>query len=144
MPFVAKEREEAMRRGSAIHSYCENILWLGDAAAIPSDELVEAKAVVDAYIARHPENVFVKPAKECEVRREMPFMALVDDKLVKGIMDRVHFFPSAEDPERIVVYDFKTGKPHEENQVQIDLYVKVLRDIYGIEDISGELVYLEM
>ncbi|MBR6463248.1 UvrD-helicase domain-containing protein [bacterium] len=148
MPFVAKEREEAMRRGSAIHSYCESILWLGDTApavsAPLSDEIAEAKAVVDAYIARHPENVFIKPAKECEVRREMPFMALVDDKLVKGIMDRVHFFPSAKDPEKIVVYDFKTGHPHEENQVQIDLYVKVLRDIYGIGDISGELVYLEM
>ncbi|MBR5946110.1 PD-(D/E)XK nuclease family protein, partial [bacterium] len=147
MPFVAKEREEAMRRGSAIHSYCESILWLGDTApavsAPLSDEIAEAKAVVDAYIARHPENVFIKPAKECEVRREMPFMALVDDKLVKGIMDRVHFFPSAKDPEKIVVYDFKTGHPHEENQVQIDLYVKVLRDIYGIGDISGELVYLE-
>ena len=137
-----------MRRGSAIHSYCESILWLGDTApavsAPLSDEIAEAKAVVDAYIARHPENVFIKPAKECEVRREMPFMALVDDKLVKGIMDRVHFFPSAKDPEKIVVYDFKTGHPHEENQVQIDLYVKVLRDIYGIGDISGELVYLEM
>ena len=144
MPFVAKERDEAMRRGSAIHSYCESILWLGDAAALPSDELVEAKAVVDAYIARHPENVFVKPAEACEVRREMPFMALIEDKLVKGIMDRVHFYPSAQAPEKIVIYDFKTGKPHEENQVQIDLYVKVLRDIYGIEDITGELVYLEM
>ena len=74
----------------------------------------------------------------------MPFMALVDDKLVKGIMDRVHFFPSAQAPERIVVYDFKTGHPHEENQIQIDLYAKVLKDIYGIEDITGELVYLEM
>ena len=148
MPFVAKERDEAMRRGSAIHSYCESILWLGDTApavsAPLSDEIAEAKAVVDAYIARHPENVFVKPAKECEVRREMPFMALVDDKLVKGIMDRVHFFPSAQAPERIVVYDFKTGHPHEENQIQIDLYAKVLKDIYGIENITGELVYLEM
>ena len=146
--FVTKEREEAMRRGSAIHACCESILWLGDAvsapAAPPSEEAVEAKAVVDAYIARHPENVFVKPKEVCEVRREMPFMALIEDKLVKGIMDRVHFYPSAQAPERIVVYDFKTGHPHEENQVQIDLYVKVLRDIYGIEDISGELVYLEM
>ena len=144
MPFVAKERDEAMRRGSAIHAYCENILWLDTPADNPSDGDAEAKAVVDAYIARHPENVFVKPAEECEVRREMPFMALVDDKLVKGIMDRVHFFPSAQAPERIVVYDFKTGHPHEENQIQIDLYAKVLKDIYGIEDITGELVYLEM
>ena len=146
--FVTKEREEAMRRGSAIHAYCESILWLGDTVSAPtvpaSEEAVEAKAVVDAYIARHPENVFVKPKEACEVRREMPFMALIEDKLVKGIMDRVHFYPSAQAPERIVVYDFKTGKPHEENQVQIDLYVKVLRDIYGIEDITGELVYLEM
>ncbi len=144
MPFVAKERDEAMRRGSAIHAYCESILWLGDSGDAPSVGDAEAKEVIDAYIARHPENVFRKPAEECEVRREMPFMALVDDKLVKGIMDRVHFFPSAQDPERIVVYDFKTGHPHEENQIQIDLYAKVLKDIYGIEDITGELVYLEM
>lgn len=148
MPFVAKERDEAMRRGSAIHAYCESILWLSDAVSAPAElaspDAAEAKAVIDAYIARHPENVFVKPAEECEVRREMPFMALVDDKLVKGIMDRVHFFPSAQAPERIVVYDFKTGHPHEENQVQIDLYVKVLKDIYNLENITGELVYLEM
>ena len=144
MPFVAKERDEAMRRGSAIHAYCETILWLGDQSDAPSEENAEAKEVIDAYIARHPENVFRKPAEECEVRREMPFMALVDDKLVKGIMDRVHFFPSAQAPERIVVYDFKTGHPHEENQIQIDLYAKVLKDIYGIEDVTGELVYLEM
>lgn len=144
MPFVAKERDEAMRRGSAIHAYCESILWLGAPDDAPSEGDAEAKAVIDSYIARHPENVFVKPAEECEVRREMPFMALVDDKLVKGIMDRVHFFPSAQAPKRIVVYDFKTGHPHEENQVQIDLYAKVLKDIYGIEDITGELVYLEM
>ncbi|MBO7542492.1 UvrD-helicase domain-containing protein [bacterium] len=148
MPFVAKERDEAMRRGSAIHAYCESILWLSDAVSAPAElaspDTAEAKAVIDAYIARHPENVFVKPAEECEVRREMPFMALVDEKLVKGIMDRVHFFPSAQAPERIVVYDFKTGHPHEENQIQIDLYAKVLKDIYGIEDITGELVYLEM
>lgn len=143
MPFVAKERDEAMRRGSAIHAYCENILWLDERADTSSEENVEAKAVVDAYIARHHENVFVKPTEECEVRREMPFMALVDDKLVKGIMDRVHFFPSAQAPERIVVYDFKTGHPHEENQVQIDLYVKVLKDIFNLENITGELVYLE-
>ncbi|MBR5901419.1 UvrD-helicase domain-containing protein [bacterium] len=143
IPFVAKEREEAMRRGSAIHSYCESILWLGDAVSLPKEELAEAKAVVDAYVARHPKNVFVKPAEACEVRREMPFMALVEDKLVKGIMDRVHFFPSAQAPEKIVVYDFKTGSPHEENQIQIDLYAKVLRDIYAIEDVSGELIYLE-
>lgn len=144
MPFVAKERDEAMRRGSAIHAYCESILWLGDSGDAPSEGDAEAKEVIDAYIARHPENVFVKPAEECEVRREMPFMALLDDKLVKGIMDRVHFFPSAQAPERIVVYDFKTGHPHEENQIQIDLYAKVLKDIYGIENITGELVYLEM
>ena len=148
MPFVAKERDEAMRRGSAIHAYCESILWLSDAVSAPAElaspDAAEAKAVVDAYIARHPENVFVKPTEECEVRREMPFMALIEDKLVKGIMDRVHFFPSAQAPESIVVYDFKTGHPHEENQIQIDLYVKVLKDIYGIEDITGELVYLEM
>lgn len=144
MPFVAKERDEAMRRGSAIHAYCESILWLGDSGDAPSVGDAEAKEVIDAYIARHPENVFRKPAEECEVRREMPFMALVDDKLVKGIMDRVHFFPSAQAPKRIVVYDFKTGHPHEENQIQIDLYAKVLKDIYGIEDITGELVYLEM
>lgn len=147
IPFVTKEREEAMRRGSAIHSYCESILWLGDSNSAPaapaSEEAVEAKAVVDAYIAKHPENVFVKPEEACEVRREMPFMALIEDKLVKGIMDRVHFFPSAQAPEKIVVYDFKTGSPHEENQIQIDLYAKVLRDIYAIEDVSGELVYLE-
>ena len=48
-----------------------------------------------------------------------------------------------EAPEKIVVYDFKTGSPHEENQIQIDLYAKVLRDIYAIEDVSGELIYLE-
>ena len=147
IPFVTQEREEAMRRGSAIHAYCESILWLGDANSAPaaptSEGAVEAKAVVDAYIARHPENVFVKPKEACEVRREMPFMALVDDKLVKGIMDRVHFYPSAQAPEKIVIYDFKTGHPHEENQIQIDLYAKVLRDIYAIEDVSGELIYLE-
>ena len=136
-----------MRRGSAIHAYCESILWLGGAveatADLPEEEAAEARAVVDAYIARHPENVFVKPAEECEVRREMPFMFLRDDKLIKGIMDRVHFFPSAAEPKRIIVYDFKTGSEHEENEKQIDLYVSVLKESFGIEDVRGELVYLE-
>ena len=136
-------REAAMSRGSAIHAYCESILWLGAPADVPSEENAEAKAVVDAYIARHPENVFVKPAEECEVRREMPFMTLMEDKLIKGFMDRVHFFPSAQAPERIVVYDFKTGSEHEENEKQMELYVDVLKTSYGLEAVRGELVYLE-
>ena len=140
-------REAAMRRGSAIHAYCESILWLdgeiSEPEDLPKEEAAEAKAVIDAYIARHPENVFVKPAEECEVRREMPFMFLRDDKLIKGIMDRVHFFPCAQDPKKIVVYDFKTGSEHEENEKQIDLYVSVLKESFGIEDVRGELIYLE-
>ena len=136
-------REAAMRRGSAIHAYCESILWLSDPANTSSEENVEAKEVVDAYIAKHPENVFVKPAEECEVRREMPFMTLMGDKLVKGFMDRVHFFPNASEPKRVIVYDFKTGSEHEENEKQMELYVDVLKTSYGLEDVQGELVYLE-
>jgi ATP-dependent exoDNAse (exonuclease V) beta subunit len=63
--------------------------------------------------------LFTRPAEPCEVRTELTFAALLpaaaDERtrhsaLLRGAMDRVVLYPSAAAPQRIDVYDFKTGR----------------------------------
>lgn len=148
-------REGAMLRGTAVHMACSLVEWSDCLPGNLKEELLRrlpeleedlAAQAADLVLkcAASPEVlVFQRPAEDCEVRREMPFECLQEGRLLKGTMDRVHFFPNARNPRRIVVYDFKTGHEHEENKVQIEAYVKVLKESYRLEDVEGQLVYLE-
>ena len=152
---LEERRELAMLRGTAVHLVCSWLLWndekkdgLEEKLLLAMPELSEKQAkeivtLVFNFVGSKNDEVFQKPDEPVEVRREMPFMALKNEALLNGIMDRVHFFPNAENPQKIIVYDFKTGAEHEENEPQIEAYVQVLKEMYALENVTGKLVYLE-
>ena len=93
-----------------------------------------------------------KPAEQCEVKNELPFSAIIDNKLINGIFDRVVFYPNANAPEKIQLFDYKTDALENENEKQaaekkykpqIDCYVKALAGAYNIDEgkITAELVF---
>jgi len=122
------------QHGTLLHNLLQHVLWrdaaLTDAAVRAlvrrTDPGMSADdcAMIERELLRilatpNISALLTRPAEACEVCTELAFAALLPaaaddhlrhDALLRGAMDRVVLYPSAAAPQRIEVYDFKTGR----------------------------------
>ncbi len=115
----------------------------------------ECSEIVDEFInilnKEEINDLLKKPDSECEVFREKSFASIINNKLVRGIFDRVIIYPNKEKPKKIELFDFKTDAVKTENEIsitfekyapQLELYSQALSQAYNIpkSEISKKLV----
>ncbi len=97
------------------------------------EEQREATAQLHTMFQNYLKSPFV-PQAGVRVENELPFVLALKGVIIKGIIDRVLFYPDG----RMVVVDFKTnrrlpppGKIRDRYYFQVCLYALALRAIYG-------------
>jgi len=158
-------------KGTIIHALFEQIEWLDEKAAKDinySDYLTFArkvsigfddnfyKSVIDEFfdILKKEKiiNLLTKPEEKCEVKNELHFAGIVDEKLTNGTFDRVVFFPDADRPVKVEIYDYKTDAVTTNEEIksavgnyklQIECYRKAVEKGYnlGKEKIHAKIVF---
>ena len=166
--IFSRKGRRAREKGTIIHALFQEIIWL-NSANISRENLVEkARETVpflnsDFYEETVSEflkilekeeikNLLTEPEEKCEVKNELPFAAIIDDKLTRGAFDRVIFYPSYSAPEKIEIIDYKTDNVQTDEEIktavekykpQMDCYKKALSESYGLDakKITARLVF---
>jgi len=171
LPKFFKQKSNAAERGTIIHELFATIEWLEPENLKSNTELLkiskrvsktfsekELLEIIDDFsnILKKDEIKFAleKTNENSEVFLEKSFAAITDgnSKLVRGIFDRVIFFPNSTNPEKIVLYDFKTDAINSEIEIsnsvekylpQMKIYTNALKQAYNISEdkISKFLVF---
>jgi ATP-dependent helicase/nuclease subunit A len=71
-------------------------------------------------------------------RHEVPFTLRDGDRIVRGTIDCL-----VEEPGRVTVVEFKTGRPRPEHQTQAGLYTRAVRAAYPGSDVETRLIYAD-
>ncbi len=155
--------------GAIIHALFASVGWLRENLEKRKDELKfiarraaatfsekECDECVEEFlnILDKPEirKVLSAPVSPCDILLEKPFAAIINNKLVRGVFDRVVFFPNKENPEKINLYDFKTDAVKSEKEIsaaideykgQLELYAQALSQAYNLpaKNISKNLIF---
>jgi ATP-dependent exoDNAse (exonuclease V) beta subunit len=106
-----------------------------------------AEAAADAFLdlRQRPEVSEVIDAATCHY--EVPFSLRLDFAAAPGspaapVIVRGSIDCLAEQADgRVVVVEFKTGKPHDWHRAQLDLYVRAARAFLPARAIEGRLIY---
>ncbi len=166
--YFGKQSQKA-EKGIIIHELFASIEWLESDFIKPIDKWKaiakhvsttfsekECEEIVDEFIEildkEQIKKILLKPIAQCEVLNEKTFAAIIDNKLVRGTFDRVVLYPNSKKPEKIELYDYKTGEAETDREVssavkkympQIDLYAQVLNKSYNISksEISNYLIF---
>ena len=100
--------------------------------ALPPEERQAAVAQVKLMYHNYLASPFL-PEKGVRVENELPFVLALQNVIIKGVIDRVLFYPDG----RIVVVDFKTnrrlpppGKIRDRYYFQVYLYALAIREIF--------------
>ncbi len=136
--------DEAIQRGNAIHAALSVVVGAQDAAR-RIDDLYARGAVDAALIAPddmktlidrliHQPEAATWFSDEVRVLSEQTIVARGD---VLKRPDRLVLFPDG----RVVVIDYKTGRPHRSYPEQVRSYMRLLRQM-GFEQVEGYLWYL--
>jgi len=170
--LFVREGFDAARRGTALHALYQHVTWLDDSTRLDDTRLCSI-AQTAAPGLRTPDcigivrdfrasiaqprikRILTRPNEPCDVRTELPFAHILDDKLVTGVIDRVVFYPHAASPGRMVIVDYKSDEVTNETkraqrtriyQAQLDLYRRALAAAYGLaaSSISTELVFIRV
>ena len=64
-------------------------------------------------------DILTKPEENCEVKNELRFAAIINEKLTNGTFDRVVFFPDSSSPEKVEIYDYKTDAVITEEEIKL-------------------------
>ena len=117
-PVLAKAEAEAALAG-----------WFH---GLPPEERQDALAQVHLMYQNYLASPFL-PETGVRVENELPFVLALQNVIVKGVIDRILFYPDG----RIVVVDFKTnrrlpppGKIRDRYYFQVYLYALAIREIY--------------
>jgi ATP-dependent exoDNAse (exonuclease V) beta subunit len=87
-------------------------------------------------------NILTKPEEKCEVKNELKFAAIINEKLTNGTFDRVAFFPDSSLPERVEIYDYKSDALCSDEEIktavdnytpQINCYKKAVAKGYNLD-----------
>jgi len=166
--YFGKQSQKA-EKGIIIHELFASIEWLESDFIKSVDEWKtiakrvsttfsekECAKIVDEFIEildkEQIKKILQKPIIQCEVLNEKTFAAIIDNKLVRGTFDRVVLYPNSKTPEKIELYDYKTGEAKTDQEVssavkiympQINLYAQVLNQSYNISKskISNYLIF---
>ncbi len=100
--------------------------------ALPAEERQAAFTQVNLMYQNYLASPFL-PETGVRVENELPFVLALQNVIIKGVIDRILFYPDG----RIVVVDFKTnrrlpppGKIRDRYYFQVYLYALAIRDIY--------------
>ncbi|NDV61816.1 UvrD-helicase domain-containing protein [Puniceicoccales bacterium CK1056] len=105
------------------------------------------------FLSSHGKEVFVKPDCPCDLWREKPYVLRLENRLSYGIIDRaVIYRDPAGNPDRVVIYDYKTDSLDPDRQaeeqllekysVQVERYREAVSVLTGLplEKISAKLI----
>jgi len=165
--FELKSR--GIERGEILHELFASIEWLendfdkriGEWLTIANRvsktfAKKDCSEIVDEFInilnKKEINGVLQKPDSKCEIFREKSFASIINNKLVRGIFDRVVIYPNTEKNEKIELFDFKTDAIKTQIEIdmaikkyspQLDLYAQALSQAYNISEsnISKKLIF---
>jgi ATP-dependent exoDNAse (exonuclease V) beta subunit len=111
----------------------EEAIWAGWFEKFPKNVQVKALMQLKAMRKNYLQSPFF-PGEKVKVDNEFPFLLDLKGVVIKGVIDRVLFYPDGS----FVVVDFKTnrnvpkpGKILDRYLIQVHLYSLALREIYG-------------
>ncbi len=111
----------------------EETVWAGWFESFPENKQAKALMQLKAMRKNYLQSPFF-PGEKVKVDNEFPFLLNLKGVVIKGVIDRVLFYPDGS----FVVVDFKTnrnvpkpGKILDRYLIQVHLYSLALREIYG-------------
>jgi ATP-dependent helicase/nuclease subunit A len=139
--------------GILVHRLLQRGLWQGAAdddelrqraqALLTPDEAAEqddveslCATVVDAFRGLTADEELRRRYQGNHVRHEVPFTLRDGDRILRGTIDCL-----IEEPGRVTVVEFKTGRPRPEHHVQAGLYTRAVRTAYPGADVETRLIY---
>jgi ATP-dependent helicase/nuclease subunit A len=124
--------------------------FVADRGEVP-DEARSAivEAAVDAFLELRQRPDVAEVVENAVCHYEVPFSLRIDDRpaagargggaIVRGSIDCL----AEQSDGRVVVVEFKTGRPHAWHAAQLDLYVRAARAIFGDREVEGRLIYAD-
>jgi ATP-dependent helicase/nuclease subunit A len=109
-----------------------------DEAAGEEDVASLCTTAVDAFRRLMANEELRRLYQNGRARHEVPFSFRDGDRVVRGTIDCL-----VEEPGRVTVIEFKTGRPRPEHQMQAELYTRAVRAAYPASDIDTRLIYAE-
>ena len=132
----------SVKVGRAFHEYFAktsfsdqlNMNLLEQICSLESIEVEDVHALIISFLSS---DFWKKIILHGKARREMPVSAVVENIMVRGIIDVIWEIDGA-----FAIADYKTGSPdHEQHKLQVDYYAKAIEKSTGKKVVSKWLVY---
>jgi ATP-dependent helicase/nuclease subunit A len=145
--------------GTRMHDLLARVKWVETGNPEDVEEVVTQfpedlrDRIRRLFLSDTGRQVFEKPDANCLLWREKPYVLRRDNRLSNGIIDRAVIFRDADgNPERVVIYDYKTDsldpdRPAKEQllekySLQVERYREAVAVLTGLplDDIRAELI----
>ncbi len=144
-PNRASVSSEGFRFGNEMHHLLETIGWVDEGPVFPENDL--GKQVRRLFDKPKLAELFKRNGKPVQLLREQPVEALIDEKWLSGVIDRLHVYRDELGlVERVEVIDFKTDaventtRLKERYATQMAAYREVIEQIYPEAKVECVLV----
>lgn len=135
-----------MKFGTEVHALLEKVSWVDE---IQPDLPRTQTGLLVANLVRNPalKDVFTRNSRDIDLVREQPIDALIDGRILSGIIDRMHIHRNASgNVVKIEIIDFKTDAVTDPDELkirysgQIEAYRSSITQIHPDAEIHGYLL----